>query len=310
MKKYYLAEETKPVLDSLRYVEGLHLRHALSSFGIPFTRSSKEDYDEVLAPSGEDYAACASRIPSEKKVSLLAASELLDFSFRKGNVVLSDVADIAYRKASRLLVYTQEQENFLRNRLPSSVVIQKIPFVPTYPDRLTTSEEKWAFRSYFRIPRDGEVYLTYGNYQNQQEYVLFEHLARLCPDKYFLFFGNQDRDFITTQALLQAAYPKNIRFFGFLPEELYHSAIESVDGLILTSPFLAYPAFLLDLMSREVPLLRYFYPSDFASPSDETLVAKDFLELYQDFIHLKTVNHVKQATAYLEEMRTRVNVLE
>lgn len=276
---------------TMRYIAKKNLIRRLQSLGISYTLDCTDPFlSTIIAGSGMDFFAWQTRIAPKAMVLILAASEVEDYLVsRKGQISLSQNALQAYRNADELLIYSKAQEDFLQSQMKNPKVRYLDP-LPTFDNDTLLPSEKASFRRFYQIPRDKTLIVSYGSYADIDSLELFTRLARLCPEMEFLFFGPTAREYTKMKYFEFLTYPENIHFENALPEELYHSALLSIDACIFTTSFLTYPDFLFDLKARNVPVFGYSYQEEKPWEKDCSIdILHDFGVFYRKLMGIKDI---------------------
>lgn len=303
MKKYYLGFSSSRLKTTFSSLVLMNIVHALEKKEIPYTFSPDEDCSLALFPSAEDYFLLRNGLPKNIKVAILALNDTIDlFVNHAQQLQLSQDAYSLYPIVDELLVYSQWQINYLAIR-NFGLKLRIVKPTATFDSDNVCDAERNAFRSFFRIPKERMLILSYGSYSNKKECQTLETIARLNPDKTFLFFGHNDRDFVKIKTAERMGRMDNIYYLDYLPSELYHSALLSTDLLLFTTRYLSFPNLLYDFMAHEVPIIAY-KPMNFKDilNKDTCLLPTDFPSLYKSIQEIKTTNKAKEAKKFVDSL--------
>jgi len=93
----------------------------------------------------------------------------------------------------------------------------------------------------------------------------------------------------------------NVTYVNVLPEELYHSALRSVDGVLLIQGLAPYPTALIDFMAHRVPIISYGNSGlpELINPNT-ALIADDFPSLFHALGSLNTTNKAAEAYSFVK----------
>ena len=282
------------------YTTRLYLERLLTLSNNSFTYSKKDDYDEIIALSSEDYFAYYSHSKPSKKVSLIALNDINDFSLNKKKYhELTPIAYSIYKNVDTLLVFNDKQVEYLS--LLGFKNIKKIPLISSIDNNFSLSKtEQDAFNSSYRIKNGSKVILSYGNYKNKEEVKNFESIARTNPDATFLFFGINDRDFVKSKLLERILIPTNIYYYEFIKEEFYYSAIYSSDCLLLTNDMIGNANIIADFMKEKKPIIATSsFLFDNLLNNDNVIIPNSFDDLFLSLNNIYKVNKIDKAYNYI-----------
>ncbi len=278
----YLAFHKPHLKDSLNYVVRNNIILNLKESGLSFTLNFEEHRDVILFTSAYDFCYELKSIKSSDKIHILALSDPNDIVFSKDGISLTTDALNAYQKADKLLVFTLEHKEFL---IKSGFPQEKIALLnmsPTYKKEELLNSEKNSFRSFFQIPKEVKLILFLGNDLTKKDISRVEELSLLSPEKRFLCFGPLDTSSIKEKRREMLASSTNILFFDTIPEELYRSAIQSVDCLILYTNSQTFPVVLNDFAAYGTKIISYRQHFNLSFLKDiNSEFPEDFPSLYQ-----------------------------
>ena len=285
------------------YPTRLYVESILKKNKIEYTYNKKDEYDEVLALSSEDYFSLFSHSRPNKRVSLIAVNDIDDLIISKKTkqIELTNLALQIYKNVDTLLVFSKSQQEYLKNKY-NLTNTKIIPLISSYDEKNILEDEKRAFRSTYRINDNQKIILSYGNYKNKEECKTFESLARTNPDYSFLFFGINDRDFVKSKLLERILVPTNIQYCDYIPEELYYSAIYSSSCLLLTNQMIASACIIADYMKAKKPII-VSNPSIFEDVlnKDTSLLSSDYETLFNYIQKMEKENKVNNAFSFISK---------
>ena len=280
-RKIFLGFEPKRLSETFSYVMRDLLVRRFYAEGIPFTFDPSDDYDECVFASAEDMMAYYPRISKKAKVTVYPLLDPWDFVLSKdGKVVLSDVANIYYKLADRLVVGFQSQIEYLLGLGFEDKIVYE-PYKPTYdPASEISDAERKAFRSYYRIEEDMPVILSFGIGKEKEEFQILDSISRVNPDKKFIYSGDIDSDSFKMPPLVKRSEEENISFLKTIPEELYRSSLYAVDALLIVHKHPSDVNLLVDYKVFNTKIISYgmIGLEDFVNPSTAS-VPRNFREL-------------------------------
>lgn len=278
----YLVFHEPHLKDSLNYVVKNNIIRNLEENGLSFTLNPDEERDVILFTSAYDYCYELKKIKSTNRIHILALSDPDDIIFSKDGVSLSTDAINAYKKADKLLVFTQEHKDFLIKNGFMQEKILLLNLSSTYKKEELINSEKNSFRSFYQIPKEVKLILFLGNDLTKKDISRIEELSLLSPEKRFLCFGPLDTSSIKEKRREMLASSTNILFFDNIPEELYRSAIQSVDCLILYTKSQTFPIVLNDFATFGTKIISYRQHFNLSFLKDiNSEFPLDFPSLYQ-----------------------------
>ena len=284
------------------YPTRLYLERFLTKTNNKFTYSKKDDYDEIIALSSEDYFAFYSHSKPSKRVSIIALNDINDFVINKKtkHVQLTPVAYSTYKNVDSLLVFDIKQTEFLKNNygLTNTKII---PIISSIDEKFKmTNSEKSSFTSSLRIKNNSKVIVSYGNYKNKDEVKNFDSIARTNPESTFLFFGINNRDFVKSKLLESILIPTNIYYNEFIKEELYYSTIYSSDCLLLTNDLISDASIIADYMRMKKPIIATSsFLFDELLSENNVVRTNNFDELFAVLNNISKNNKVENAYNYI-----------
>lgn len=253
----YLSFHKPHLKDSLNYVVKKNLMISLKKLGLSYTLNPDVEREYILFTSGYDFCYELKQVKENDKVIILALSDPNDLSVQENKTMLATDSLNAYQKADILLVFTDEQKNFLIQNGFSEDKIKVLDLMPTYEKEELLESERNSFRAFFQIPKESKLILFLGNDLFKKDISQIEDLATLAPDKRFLCFGSFDKFSIKEKKKEMLASMSNILFFDNIDEELYRSAIRSVDCVILYTKSQTFPVVLNDFFYFGTKIIAY-----------------------------------------------------
>ncbi len=298
--KYLLVFDSLRLNNSLGFTVKENVTNTLTRRGDKFTFLTNDDYDAVIAGSGEDLFAKYSSLKPNKPIYVFADADSNDVAIntrgKENNIILSQTAFNYYQKATKLLVAFDSQIDFLKSHGIKTPIV-RINLDPTFlkTDHLF-DYERTAFRSFYQIPLDDQLIVSYGSYSDKKEFSALESIAGVSPDKEYIFFGHNDREFVKMKMMERLVKADNIKYLETMPEELYHSALLNIDALLFTQKFIPYPNIIIDAIYYKIPIIAYHTDSLPRVINEKTaLVPKDFQGLYDALKNIKTNNRSEAA---------------
>lgn len=300
MDKYYLGFDTTRLNSTFSSLIKMNITKALDKKNISYTFTPDSKCSYAIFPSAQDYFVLRNGVSKRTKVGILALNDTVDLFVNKTQELqLSQDAFSLYPLVDDLIIYSRWQKKFLAlNGLEDKALLVQ-PSITFDSDNICEADKN-AFRSFFRIPKERMLILSYGSYSNKKECQTLETIARLNPDKAFLFFGHNDRAFVKIKTAERTGISDNIYYLDSLPGELYHSALLSTDLLLFTTRYLSFPSMIFDFMAHEVPIIAY-KPLNFNDilTTNTCLLPNDFPSLYKAIQDIKKINKAKEAKKFV-----------
>ena len=120
-------------------------------------------------------------------------------------------------------------------------------------------DEKDIFYRYFRENRSKKLVIAMGEYDNNMDGInAFINAAKKCPDVLFYYFGRESIPGILKSFKLRNlinSCPKNVKFQGIVPDDLYRSALMNADVFMLPGYKVTGVVSLLDAMAAKCQLI-------------------------------------------------------
>lgn len=294
MNKILLSYDNRRLTAPFNYIAKLFFSNNLSNKGYIVTEDYNDDYEAVIFPSSEDMMSNFPKIKKGVKTYLLALNDIEDYADNHKKIQLSMTAYNYFQKADCLLVFYESQKKFLlENKVTTKIKV--IDLNPTYSDDNISQEEKESFRHYLQLESEKVTIVTFGALNSKDDYNLFESIARLFPDKEFLYFGKLDKEFYHLRLQERLSQPINIRYCLPLREELYHSALLTADCFFSTQKVLPNILAINDFNAHGVPII--FSNEPYVPEITElknTQIITNFEKLYQKIKDIQKIerNHV------------------
>ncbi len=301
VQKVYLGFDHYRLQRTFSYAMRENLVQNLHRADIRYTFHAEDDFDLAVFASAEDMISQLPKIEGKNvRKCLLAGFDVDDFNDDPAaSKFLSDASINCANKADYLVTFFESQMRALL-RMGIRKEIRLVQPKPTFLDDDIPQAEKDAFRSYYRIPKGRKVIVSFGFQRDMDSVAILDNLSRVLPDYEFLCFGYQEKDFLRQKMQERLSHQTNIRYVESLPEELYHSALVSVDALFFPQIFLTYPIVILDFIAHNVPIVSY-RAIDLPELVNENtaLHPTSFAELYKALRDIQDVNKAKNAKAHL-----------
>lgn len=231
--------------------EGTRVRHsiksALQSIGINSTSVVIDEYDVAHLFSPED-EMIANQIV-DKGIPLVVSalysendpyasfSEYRRTKNGKRIITLKAKSIRMLNKASLILVPNVESKNLLISNGIISPIEMALPTINVSRYVYYPEEEKEIFYRYFKEDRSKKIILASGEYINLDGINSFINAAKRNSDSVFYFFGEKAKPTRKLKKIIKKA-PKNVRFQGLVPEDIYRSALQN--ALIYMAPSYSY----------------------------------------------------------------------
>jgi glycosyltransferase involved in cell wall biosynthesis len=301
-RKVFLGFDPLRLRSTFSYLAKDNALRAFRKEGIATTFDLDDQPTEALFFSAEDLLAFYPSVHRKGlPISLIVTSDMDDLAVSeksgKKSLILTQNAFNYCRLADHLVVFFESQKKMLE-KAGIKKDIRIIQPQLSFEDDNVSATERRAFRSFYQIPQGKTVIVAYGHYGNKAEFNRFDSLARLCPDKEFLFFGHSGHDALSRKLSERLSQPEcaNLHYLNTLPEELYHSLLLNAGGALFIQSIVSYPIIILDLMAHEVPLIAYqplAFPELFTP--ETALLPPDFASLYESVRDLESRNQKRPA---------------
>ncbi len=226
--------------DSLDNFEGSRLRKtikgSLEMQNIEYTSNLLDDYDVAHFMSIEDEKKID--VAKEKDVPVIVsalyceddpAASFLTFKNRDGEKMISLKAKAlkVLNKADLVLVPTDTARTLLLDNGVTSDIQVCLPGLNLARFDLKRDDEKEIFYRYFGEDKNKKIVLALGEYTDNMDGInALINAANKCPNTAFYFIGSDEKVKNTwkMKRVIKKA-PKNLKFKGILPDDVYRSAL-------------------------------------------------------------------------------------
>lgn len=162
-------------------------------------------------------------------------------------------------KANLVMVPSESGRNFLVENGVTSDIQVVLPGVNVSRFDFSREDEKDIFYRYFRENRSKKLVIAMGEYDNNMDGVnAFINAAKKCPDILFYYFGRESVPGITKSFKLRSlinSCPKNVKFEGIVPDDIYRSALMNADVFMLPGYKISGVVGILDAMAAKCQLI-------------------------------------------------------
>ena len=244
------------------------IKGSLEVLNIEYTTSIVDKYDIMHLISVEDDSkandAKESNIPLV--ISALyceddSLANYIDYKNKDGNRTLSlKPKGLKFlNKANVVMVPSNNAKEFLmENGVKSD--IQVVPYgVNISRFDFSREDEKDIFYRYFRENRSKRLVVAMGEYDNNMDGIhSFINAAKKCPDVLFYYIGRESVPGILKSfkmSRLIASSPKNVKFHGIIPDDVYRSALMNADIFMLPGYKVSGIVSLYDAMAAKCQLI-------------------------------------------------------
>ncbi|MFA6829253.1 MAG: hypothetical protein WCR67_00890 [Bacilli bacterium] len=301
--KYLIYFNQQSLKNSYAYITRLSLIRRLISRGDEYTFDNSEtDYQEAIFDSSETAALMFTHIHGVP-FSVIGAMDSSDFIYKNETILLSQNAHNIYPSAKSIIIISPWQEEFLKSQgIKDNLRLEK-PNLTFDPKQEITETERKAFRSFYQVPEERNIVISYGSYTNSEEAKIMESIARLNPDTQFFFFGFTDRIFIQDKAQKRMSLLSNMHFLNTMPLELYRSSLHCATCILFTTKYLTNPLMILDYQANGVPIISYKNENyqELVNPST-AIIPKDFPSLFKSINTIKENNQAEGAKKILNNL--------
>lgn len=312
MYSFFLGFDSQRLKSSFNYAIKNALIDCFVKNNISYTLDINDDFKEAIVPSGTDYFSFYAALKKKNvKVNVIATNAVSDFYIKKiwkgRELTLSLDAINYYKKADHLLVYLESQKELIeKNKI--STPIELIPILtPDYEDAIGENYPLDCFLSNYQIQKGREIIVSYGILTKKETVMDMRAIARNCPEKEFIFFGEISPDALKQKLLEGVTQPKNIHFYKNLPEALYPSFLKHCNKLLLLGDYLAYPQIMIDCIYRKIPIITYKLSGyDEILNSNDVHIAKTYSSLY-DAVN-KPIDEKKVENAYQSLIKSKNDI--
>lgn len=244
--KVLVSFEPKPKFDNF---EGTRMRKtikgALEICDIKHTSNVFDDYDIAHFMSTEDEAKINEA--KEKNVPVVISAlyseddpvaSFLDFKNKDGEkqITLKSKAVKVLNKADLVLVPSEFGRTLLLDNGITSPIQVCLPGVNLSRFSFTREDEKEIFYRYFGEDPNKKLVLALGEYGGKLDGInALINAAKKCPNAIFYYIGCDEvahKSLSLKMAMRKA--PKNVRFSGIMPDDVYRSALTNASLFLFT----------------------------------------------------------------------------
>lgn len=222
------------------------IKGALEMANVEYTTSIVDNYDvmHLLSVEDDNKANDAKENNSPLVISALYAEDdpyasFLEYKSKDGKRVINLKARSLrfLNKADVVLVPTEASKTFLiDNGVKSDIQVCPLG-VNTARFDFSREDEKDIFYRYFRENRSKKLVLALGEYDNNMDGIsAFINAAKKCPDILFYYIGREAIPGVLKSFRLRnkiSKAPKNVKFQGIVPDDVYRSALMNADVFML-----------------------------------------------------------------------------
>lgn len=162
-------------------------------------------------------------------------------------------------KADLVLTPTEESREILINNGVTSDIQVTLPGTNASRFDFSRTDEKDIFYRYFSENRSKKLVVAIGEYDNNMEGIsAFINAAKKCPDVLFYYIGRESIPGIIKSFKLRSlidSSPKNVKFKGIIPDDVYRSALMNADIFMLPGYKKAGVVALMDAMAAKCQLI-------------------------------------------------------
>ena len=244
--KVLVSFEPKAKFDNF---EGTRLRKTIKGSlevkNIPYTSNILDDYDVAHFMSPEDENKINEA--KEKNVPVIVsalyceddpAASFLDFKNKDGEkkISIKSKALRVLNKADLVLVPTEASRDLLLNNGVTSDIQVCLPGVNLSRFDFKRDDEKEIFYRYFSEETNKKLVLALGEYSGNMDGInALIAAAKKNPNVIFYYVGSDDgvKKSWKLKRMIKKA-PKNIRFKGIMPDDIYRSALMNATLFLFT----------------------------------------------------------------------------
>ena len=237
------------------------LRYALEAAGIDYTFDPRGDYDVVHLLTRDQLKAYRGAEKNVKNVPIVLS--LFNTPLKNRGNPSDPLRPFLKTVESKTAFGKKDVASFVVSlekyrQILNALNVQNTELVSIgakdYEKENYGEQELGAFRSYYRLNPEQKFFISYGedSKKRAEDYI---RLALSVPDADFFYFGENDPSYCSSMML--KLYEKkiyNLHFAGPMPEELYHSALFSAEGMILLDPFHTEVSMVIEAMKANLPV--------------------------------------------------------
>lgn len=244
------------------------IKGALEMANAEYTTSIVDKFDvmHLISIEDENKANDANENNIPLVVSALYSEDdplanYIDYKSKDGKrtLTLKNKGQRFLNKANIVLVPSESGRNFLVENGVTSDIQVVLPGVNVSRFDFSREDEKDIFYRYFRENRSKKLVIAMGEYDNNMDGIsAFINAAKKCPDVLFYYFGRESVPGILKSFKLRSlinSCPKNVKFEGIVPDDLYRSALMNADVFMLPGYKIAGVVGLLDAMAAKCQLI-------------------------------------------------------
>lgn len=244
------------------------IKGALEMANVEYTTSVVDKFDvmHLISTEDENKANDAKENNIPIIVSALYSEDdplanYVDYKSKDGKrtITLKSRGQRFLNKADLVLVPSESGRNFLVENGVTSDIQVVMPGVNVSRFDFSRADEKDIFYRYFRENRSKKLVIAMGEYDNNMDGInAFINAAKKCPDVLFYYFGRESIPGILKSFKLRSlinSCPRNVKFQGIVPDDLYRSALMNADIFMLPGYKVTGVVSLLDAMAAKCQLI-------------------------------------------------------
>ena len=244
------------------------IKGALEMANVEYTTSIVDKFDvmHLISAEDENKANDAKENNIPLVVSALYSEDdplanYVDYKSKDGKrtISLKSKGLRFLNKADLVLVPSESGRDFLVENGVTSDIQVVLPGVNVSRFDFSREDEKDIFYRYFRENRSKKLVIAMGEYDNNMDGInAFINAAKKCPDVLFYYFGRESIPGILKSFKLRNlinSCPKNVKFQGIVPDDLYRSALMNADVFMLPGYKVTGVVSLLDAMAAKCQLI-------------------------------------------------------
>ncbi|MCR5505902.1 MAG: glycosyltransferase [Bacilli bacterium] len=162
-------------------------------------------------------------------------------------------------KANVITVPSQKGKEFLMENGVKADIQVVPPGINMSRFDFSREDEKDIFYRYFRENRSKRLVVAMGEYDNNMDGInAFINAAKKCPDVLFYYIGRESVPGVLKSfkmSRLINSSPKNVKFHGIIPDDVYRSALMNADVFMLPGYKVSGVVALFDAMAAKCQLI-------------------------------------------------------
>lgn len=196
----------------------------------------------LVSPDEDDTTRYANELNAPIIISALYCEDdpdasYLDYKNKDGEkkTSLTTKAQKFLSKGDLILVPSERCKTFLINEGIKTPIEISVPGVNLARFDFSREDEKEIFYRYFREDPNKKIVLAVGDYESMDGLNAFVNAAKKCPEASFYYMGfeeNINRINKKAKAVIKKG-PKNVKFTGILPNDVYRSLLLNASVLLL-----------------------------------------------------------------------------